>query len=120
MLYQEFFAGSGNLKLSGREFHGFPIGVWTEYSKDGKTLDEWDEDKNYEFTIQALTDKMKDLGVDITFNRTGVTVTRTDIGKPIYYVTYPVSIASPNEVIELAIDGVTGKTLGQDTIKIKN
>jgi hypothetical protein len=118
-LYQEFY-GSGLLKLSGKEFHGFPIGIWREYAKNGSVSREWDEDENYTFTIEELDEKMKDLGVDIRFKRTGVSVTRTDAGPPIYYVTYPISPASPYELYKLAIDGVSGKTIGQEVIKIRN
>lgn len=120
MLYQEFYSDSGFLKLSGKTFHGFPIGIWKEFANNGALTKEIDKDKGYEFSINDLDKKMKALKVNIRFEQTGVTVMRADAGRPKYLVNYPVSDDSPFEVYRVMIDGITGETLSQEIVKIRH
>ncbi|KAA0989237.1 hypothetical protein [Dyadobacter aurulentus] len=119
LLYQEFYSDSGFLKLSGKEFHGFSIGLWKEFSRSGMITKEWNEDEGYEFTIEELDVKMKALGVNIRFLQSGVSVMKAKVGRPEYVVTYPVD-DNPYEVRKLSIDGITGQTLTEEIVKIRH
>ncbi|MCF0040066.1 hypothetical protein LXM24_08215 [Dyadobacter sp. CY399] len=119
-LYHEFDSQSGQIKITGKRFYGFPVGEWKQFSKDGSLLKSWNEDRNYDFNVEQLVAKVKELGFNLKISSPGVWVSRTRNGLPFYYVTYPVSAKSPYVVYKVKIDGKTGKILSQEEIKTRN
>lgn len=114
--YKEFYYTTKYLKTGGEIFYNFPVGVWREYSEDGKILKEWDEEKPYQFSIDELSIKMKGMGVDIMRKQFAVVVTRTTNPTPAYTVSYPISPTNTDDLNIVIIDGVNGNVIAK-TIK---
>ena len=110
-IYKQFYYDNGLLKKSGNRFYNFNIGIWYEYDVIGNKIESQDYEKNYQFSLADLDEKMHKMGIDIMIEKPGVIVKRTSFGKPLYFVTYPINSDNPYDVYELTIDGKTGETL---------
>lgn len=68
---------NGFLHIQGKEFYGFPIGVYREYSETGKLIKETNYDEPYKFSVDDMAKKMKEeYNIDIMTPKAGTTVTR--------------------------------------------
>lgn len=113
--YKEFHFSNGCLKKSGELFYNFRIGIWKEFDESGKIIKEINEDEPYQFSIENLEVKMRELKVNIMNENSEVRVNRLILeNKPVYVITYPVNIIEPDYRIKLLMDATYGKILEKE------
>ncbi|MEO8770639.1 MAG: hypothetical protein ABI402_11155 [Ferruginibacter sp.] len=115
-----FFMGSGNLKTAGEKFYNFPVGKWKYFDEAGNLVKEPDWDTNYKFSVEDLAGKMEEMEIDIMHNTSGINVSRSSTGAPLYSVQYPVNPLNIYKLYSLKIDGITGKILEKKTVTTRN
>ena len=117
-ILKEYDAHSLNLKTQGETFHGFKIGIWTEYGKHGEVTTKINADGPYQFSIDDLVKKMQEIGVDIMREEAHLQVSRSTNPSPVYNVSYPLSPKS-HTVNVLIIDGRNGEILNKSQVTVE-
>lgn len=113
----EYYSANNNqLTYSGQLFDRVEYGTWRKYDEQGNLIEEVDHDVHFDFSIEALIEKMlKEHGEDIT-NKALVSVRRYykeeyDIS---FYSVVVRPFAGASQHYGYIIDGNTGKTLLHD------
>jgi len=119
-VFKEFYFTSGILKLTGKEFYGFPVGIWKEFSEKGELIKEENEDAPFKFSIYDLHEKLKKMGIDIMKPGTGVSVARTVEPIPKYNVSHPIAPNDYSATKIMVFDGTDGKLITETIKKYKN
>ena len=124
--------GGGRLKIKGQIFDNyshFNIGKWIEYDENGKTFKETDWDKNYAFSVEDLSNLIKEeYGIDLmkktnpTKDEIQYNVERNyseEYKKHIYKIQFYSELPDEGDFYarkNIYVDGMTGKILSEEPI----
>jgi hypothetical protein len=116
--YEVYFKKSRQLKAIGREFYSFPVGISKEYNEEGKLIREIEYDKDYKFSIEDLTKKMKEeYKIDILKKSSWVKVMRDKIDSGVIYkVMVYLKENKYSDTKNYTIDGTTGKLMSEKVL----
>lgn len=101
----------------GNNFYQFPIGIYKEYDENGKLVKEIDNDKQYDFSLKQVIEKIKkEYESDLEDLTQKATITRRVdpyLNKPIYevHIRRSKDDIEKNAYFYILIDGTTGKVL---------
>lgn len=91
--YKVYFKKSRQLKAEGNNFYSFPIGISKEFDEKGNLINEIDYNKDYQFSIEDLQKKMKEIyNVDIMNKNQTRSVSRTTIDPRIKFPYYQIVV----------------------------
>jgi hypothetical protein len=114
-----FYMDNGSLKIIGKRFYDFPVGIWTYFSVSGELEKEVDWDKEFKFTIEQLADTVKSFKINILERTKGVDVIRSTEEGPAYIVVYPVGPMKPYDYVNLVYDGTDGHFIEKEIRSVK-
>ncbi len=115
-LYKYYSAKTNNLLVSGFLYDDIHLGLWKEYDEDGNLIKETDEDKDFQFTLNDLINKMKlKYNIDILDKKNVRSASRYESDK-LHKLVYEIQINKHSEnkrddVERFIFDGTTGKLI---------
>ena len=112
---------NGNIDIKGIGFNnGSQYGIWYKFDKKGNLVEEINTDKGYDFGWEQVIKYCEDNKIALTkgYERGGwqTTIYKEEIeGKKVWIITYQLPVG--DKLMEITLDGKTGKELKQKELK---
>jgi len=107
-----YFKDTGNLEIISKTFYSFPIGSTNEYNRNGKLIKQTKWDKNFSFSIDDLSAKLKkEFDIDIMHTNQALYVSVVRGFENGSYYSVSIGKLCKCEHRFIRIDGNSGKVL---------